>query len=365
MFKFSPRFQKIQSVLYSGSIHPPPASYRLKQIEEAIYQQAVSKYEEITVLPLRVRQALSSRLGSVSTLKVVKVDKSTQVTKVQFQTNDSLLIETVRSIFKPVGKDRKGQRKWSSICLSSQAGCAMGCKFCATGANGLKRNLTVDEIVDQVLYFKQRKLPIDNLAFMGMGEPLMNLENLLGVLEIITSKQGLGISPRRVSVSTVGVIPGLKILIKEFPQINISYSLHSPFSGERLQLIPAEKVYPLKEVLKVLDQYIKSYRRKVVLAYLLLDGVNDSKKYAQALVELIKNRGKNSYLYHVVLIRYNQAKALGEFKASSPPKVKAFQEILKRNQISHSYRQSFGQEIGAGCGQLSPISPPNWGKPRF
>ncbi|MBI5465634.1 radical SAM protein, partial [Candidatus Gottesmanbacteria bacterium] len=189
-------------------------------------------------------------------------------------------------------------------------------------------------------------------SFMGMGEPFSNPENVFEALHILTNKDFLGIGDRHINVSTVGIVPQIRRLTKEFPQVNLAFSLHSPFPDQRLQLMPVTKAYPIDKVFEALDERIKATKRRVFLAYLLLAGVNDTKDHVKALVDLIKKRGPHAYLYHVNLIRFNPGPGETEFNKASRESVDSFKKYLLDNNISCSLRQSFGLNIFAACGQL-------------
>jgi len=244
-------------------------------------------------------------------------------------------------------------RTHQSLCISSQVGCAFQCAFCATGRVGLKRQLDADEISDQVLYFLQQGVKVDGVSFMGMGEPLAN-PKVFDALRMLTHSDLFGMSSRRMNVSTVGVIPGILKLTEELPQVNLAFSLHSPFTEERDRLVPLNRMYPLAQVFEVLDQRIKKTGRRVWICYLLLRGQNDTTDHAHALVQLLKERPSEvRYLYHINLLPYNVGQAVPEqYVRAELPGVEAFQKILQQNGISSSYRNSFGHGISAACGQL-------------
>jgi 23S rRNA (adenine-C8)-methyltransferase len=339
------RLEKIKDIL--GADAP---SYRMKQIAEAIYVQGVKEYSQITTLPKPLREKLSKELGNeILSLKSVLETKDDQAHKILFETRDGHKIETVRMVFKPT-KER--DRDHISICISSQSGCPLGCKFCATGAIGFKKNLTPDEIADQVLYFRQLGLDVGNISFMGMGEPLINEDNVFEAIRIFTDKDLMGIGKRHISVSTVGIVPGIKRLTKDFPQVNLAFSLHTPFEDQREEIMPVTKSYSIENVFQALDEHVRKTKRKVFIAYALFGGLNDSQKHAAALVKLIKSRGKHSYLYHVNLIRYNAGDSAQVFKCPTKEKVDSFRATLERFGISVTLRQSFGTNINAACGQL-------------
>ncbi len=265
-------------------------------------------------------------------------------------------------------KDRE-KRAHSSICLSSQVGCSLKCAFCATGAAGFKRQLTVDEIVDQYLYFskgntksaKEFSTSASTISFMGMGEALLN-PRLFDALSLLTHKDFFNISDRKISVSTVGIIPGIVRLTKEFPSINLAFSLHTPFNEQRNILVPNNKLYPLEENLKVLAEHVRITRRKLVLAYLLLPSFNDTKEHADSIAEIIKNTFPSGqrHLVHLNLLRYNPiddplSSSQLQFSRTTPEQMKRFTDYLDDKNVKYTIRQSFGLDINAACGQLFNI----------
>lgn len=339
------RVAKIESIL--NNMNSPP--YRLEQIKHAIYDNGIERYSDISTLSKELREELVKELGDkVLSLTNIYEMEGGQAKKILFETGDSQRIETVRMLFEPTD-----ERDYfhSSLCISSQSGCALACKFCATGAIGFKKNLTADEIADQVLYFRQKKLPVGSVSFMGMGEPFAN-PNLWDALRILTDKDKMGMSRHKISISTVGLVPGIERLTKEFPQINLAFSLHTPFSGQRQELMPITKAYPIEVVMRAVKDYVLATNNKVFIAYALMEGTNDSLEHAEALVSLIRKQGPKSYLYHVNLIRFNPGPGTMEFKRPSVGRVSKFVEIIEKAGIQVTLRQSFGLDIYAACGQL-------------
>lgn len=338
------KIAKIKNVLSDTKI----PKYVFGQIASAIYKQGITDFNDITTITKDLRLKIIDRLGTsyTNSLKKVAEQRSQQTYKILFKLGSGERIEAVRMIFKPNGKS------FESACISSQSGCGLGCSFCATGMIGFKQNLTGEEISDQILYFTSQGHRIHSISFMGMGEPLANADNVIEAINILTNKQYFGISPRHISVSTVGIIPGLKKLIKAHPQVNIALSLHSPYSRQREEIMKVEKTYSFLDVLSVLDSHISKNNRRVFLGYLLLGGVNDSVKHANGLAQLIKNRGKNWYLYHVNLIKYHPCPSPVKYNKPREKDILAFVEVLESNNISYSVRQSFGEDIFAACGQL-------------
>lgn len=217
----------------------------------------------------------------------------------------------------------------------------------------MKRNLNADEITEQILYFYLQNHPIDSVSFMGMGEALANPQTLVA-LETLTHPQLFNLSPRRITVSTIGIIPQLRRLSQEFPQVHITFfSLHSPFDSQRSELMPINRKYPLQEVLTLLDEHIQSTRRKVYIAYVMLPGINDSSDHVKALISLLQGRGSWDYLYHVNLIRYNPAIGTPEaYHRPQKQELNSFYEQLKEAGLNVTVRPSFGVEMDAACGQL-------------
>ncbi len=329
---------KIERILAELNASP----YRYRQVLDGMYKQYIKKYADFTILPTELREKLSKELGpTVLTLKNIYETKDGQALKVLFETQGKNRIETVLMDFD----------SHKSLCVSSQSGCALGCTFCATGAIGFKENLSAGELADQILYFLQEGHTIDSVSFMGMGEPFAN-PHFFDAIKIITSADMLNFGQRRLSVSTVGIIPGIERLSAEYPQINLAFSLHSPFQSQRLALMPITKAYPIAHVMAVLKRNIQKNNRKIFIAYVLLDGVNDSLDHAKALVGLIKNQKEKMYLYHINVIRFNPSTSFIQYNKTSAEKVAAFRQVLADAGVNNTLRQNFGLKIDAACGQL-------------
>lgn len=297
--------------------------FRKKQIEKLIYQKAIEDWNNATELPLNLRKELSEK----TSLKIkAKLVKSKDAEKALIRLNDNYQTETV------LMKHNKG----NTVCVSSQVGCALGCKFCATAKIGLKRNLETEEILEQVLLFK-RNYKIRNVVFMGMGEPFLNYENVLSAIKIINSKNAFNIGARRISISTAGIVEGIEKLSNEKLKINLAISLHAGNNKLRERLMPISKKYPLELVLKTVNTYIKKTKRKVMFEYALMKNVNDSLKDAKELSKIM-----NHPLYMVNLIKYNDTK---EFKAPSKERIKEFKDFLKNQGINTTERYRFGRDI--------------------
>lgn len=334
------RYMRIGQLL--KSLKQP--DYRYRQITDAIFKHKIARFEQMTMLPKPLREALERELGEhIPGITPILEKSSRQVHKVLFSIDAGERIEAVRLSYR---------RGWESYCISSQCGCGFGCRFCATGTMGLRRNLTADEITDQLLEFHLRGYPLDSVSFMGMGEALANPQ-LFEALHLLTDPQLFGLGHRRITVSTIGILPGIQRLGDEFPQVNLTFSLHSPFDEQRSQLMPINDRYPLQEVLPALDRHIQKTGRKVYIAYILLRGINDSPEHAEALAALLRGRGEWEHLYHVNLIPYNSTDATAQrYESSDRARVNRFAQILKSKGIHLTVRTQFGGDIDAACGQL-------------
>ncbi|MBU5439525.1 Cfr family 23S rRNA (adenine(2503)-C(8))-methyltransferase [Tissierella sp. MSJ-40] len=338
MKKTKTKYEKIEQII--SNLNLP--YYRYVQFTKAIFHQRIDNFDDMHMLPKALRTALIDEFGNnVSSVIPVFLQSSKQAQKLLFELYDGERVEAIGLQYK---------QGWESFCISSQCGCSFGCRFCATGSDGFKRNLTADEITDQLLYFYFNGHRLNSISFMGMGEPFANPE-IFNALKILTDQSLFKLSQRRITISTVGIIPGIQRLTKEFTQVNLAFSLHSPFGSQRSDLMPINKKFPLYEVMKALDDHIIHTGRRVFIAYIMLEGINDSKEHAKAVVDLLKNRGSWKYLYHIDLIPYNfTEKTFFKFKSSSD--IKQFYSILKDAGISVNVRTQFGSEISAACGQL-------------
>jgi 23S rRNA (adenine2503-C2)-methyltransferase len=324
--------------------------YRAGQIINWIYKKLACSFDEMTDLPLEFREELD-KTAFISNLKMLQEQISSDGTrKFLFQLEDSKSIESV------LIPNTRGENKFT-LCISSQAGCALGCVFCVTGKLGLKRNLKAYEIVDQVIAV-QRSMgrtkdvhsspAITNIVFMGMGEPLNNFDEVLEALSRITKLMGFSI--RRITVSTAGIIPGIYKLAEKAPYVNLAISLNAATDETRSRIMPVNKKYPLKELLKACKEFPLAARKHITFEYVLLNGINDSKDDAMRLVKLL--RGIRS---KVNLIPYNPApvqETISLYGQPSENKILEFQNILHKAGIIALIRKSMGADISAACGQL-------------
>ncbi len=320
--------ERLEDTLASGG---EPA-FRARQVWEWTARGA-DGYASMTNLPARLRSELAAAVP-FSTLAVEGEATSRDGTvKTLFRTNDGHPVEAVLMRY------RDGRR---SLCLSSQSGCPLTCTFCATGAMRFGRNLTASEILDQALHFR-RSDAVDHAVFMGMGEPMLNLDHVLAAARRLAD---LGITPRRTTISTVGWLPGLRRFADEVSEpFRLAISLHAPDDALRSAIMPVNDRYPLADVLAVCAAYHERTRRKVFVEYVLLAGVNDGVDQAGALAELLDRR-----VYKVNLIPYNPT---GLYEGSSRAAIAAFRDVLDRARLPTTVRLTRGRDIAAACGQLA------------
>jgi len=313
--------------------------YRSVQILRWLYQKGAHSIDAMTNLSKRFRDELS-QVSFVSTLHPLKVEQARDDTKkFLFQLGDGTRIE---SVLIP-------DKKRLTLCVSTQVGCALGCRFCLTGRNGFKRNLAVSEILNQVLSVRETladRESITNVVLMGMGEPLANYENVLKSIELMLYPDAFKFSSRRVTLSTAGLLPELERLAQEKIQFRLAISLNATDEESRSRLMPINRRYPLKRVLEACRNFPLRPRARITFEYVLVEGVNDSSQDAKRLLRIL--RGIPS---KVNLIPLNEAPGI-PFKRPSEEKVKSFQEILMEGGLTAIVRASKGAEISAACGQL-------------
>ncbi|MFA6027831.1 MAG: 23S rRNA (adenine(2503)-C(2))-methyltransferase RlmN [Patescibacteria group bacterium] len=331
-------FNNLQTIL-SGQ-----PKYRQKQVQQAIYGDFIDTWEKATTLPLALRLQLQKEYPLDINAKLL-FSEDKQSIKGLITLKDNSKIETV------LMRHEDGR---NTVCVSTQVGCPMDCDFCATGKLGLKRNLTTDEIIKQVLlfsrYLKKEDHRVSGVVFMGMGEPFLNFMNFIEAIKILNDKEAFNIGSRHISISTCGVIEGIK-KIANFPlQVNLALSLHAPNNELRSKLMPANKRFPLDKVLDALANYIKKTKRRVMIEYIMLDKINDSPAQAKELAKLLKN--KLGGLFFVNLIAYNFSGQIN-YKPSSSEAIAAFKAVLEKEKITVTQRYRFGREISAACGQLA------------
>ena len=310
--------------------------FHANQLFSWLYEKRINSYSEITDIRKDTLD-LIERDYSIDKLKVVDVQEDVDVCKYLFELSDNEHIEAV------LMRHDYG----ISVCISSQVGCNMGCKFCESGRRKKVRNLEVHEMVLQILMIEELiNERISHVVVMGIGEPFDNYDNLLKFLTIINDPKGLEIGARHITVSTCGVVP--KILeFSTFPlQINLAISLHAPNNTLRNKIMPINKVYSLDELIPAIKTYLERTNRRVTFEYILLKDVNDSVECAEELSRLV--RGINCYIN---LIPYNETNNI-EFKRTNTIQIERFYDILKRNNVGVTIRREFGSKISAACGQL-------------
>lgn len=320
--------------------------FRLEQIKKAIFQECIVSFSAISTLGKDLRETLEKEISILSFgVQQVLVSKDGQSMKALLELVDGNLMETVLISPKP--------GVWSA-CISSQVGCALGCKFCATGKQGLTRNLTAEEITDQVLFWmqqlKNKGEKLSTIVYMGMGEPFLNWKEVSESLKNLIDEKVFGFGSRSISVSTSGIPEGIEKLAVEFPQVNLALSLHFGDDAKRSGHMPINQKNNLEALKVSLQKYFEKTKRKVFLEYVMLAGVNDSFEDADKLIQFVKSIGKLQLL-HVNLIRYNSTDS--EFQASSREKTAAFRDYLEKNRLAVTIRKSLGEEIQGACGQLA------------
>jgi 23S rRNA (adenine(2503)-C(2))-methyltransferase len=321
--------------------------FRIKQIRKAVFQDGISFFEEISTLPKDLRKRLDDnfKILSFETVNILTANDGQSV-KALLKLTDGSFLETVLISPKP--------GDWS-VCVSTQVGCAMGCRFCATGKMGFKRDLTAEEITDQVLFWRQylktqKDSKLTDVVYMGMGEPFNNWENVSESIKILINKDLFAFGSRSISVSTSGIAEGIEKLASEFPQVNLAISLHFANDKKRDEFMPVNKKDNLESLKIALQKYFQKTKRKVFVEYILLEDMNDTKEDAQELARYLKSIG-NTHLLHVNLIGYNTTS--GDFRSSSGNRTHKFKEYLLLGGINATIRKSLGEEIKGACGQLA------------
>lgn len=331
-----------------GKVLEDEPRFRYKQINDGVYVRFVEGWSEISNIP----KLLVERLNEKCSLEIdgqiletsIRADKKASGTlKALIKLVDGSEIETVLMMHKD-GRN--------TVCVSSQVGCPMACSFCATGDMGYKRNLTSAEIVEQVLFFSRYlkhnfngERSVTNVVFMGMGEPFLNYENVWKSIAILNDNDKFNIGARKISISTVGVVEGIRKMAKENLQINLAISLHAASESLRTLLIPNNKSNSIKKIMLAVDNYLEKTNRQVMFEYMMIDGVNDTLSSAKELSKILKNP-----LYIVNLIKYNNT---GKYSPSSSKRVEFFKKTLEGFGIRVSERYNYGGDIDAACGQLA------------
>ena len=327
--------------------------YRARQVWEWLYRKYARDFSEMTNVPKGLRERLAATFSLHPLTPVTEqVARNRLTRKMLFSLHDGQTIETVLMLYE----------KRRTLCISSQVGCAMGCPFCATGLSGFSRNLTTGEIVGQVLYYARwladpladgadasplpRPARVSNIVFMGMGEPMANYDRVWKAIRILVDKRGFNLGARHITVSTVGIVPGIRRMAEENLQVRLAVSLHAADDDLRNELVPINRRYPLADLMDAVRYYIQRTHRRVTFEYALMRGINDSPDHARALVRLLRG-----VLAHVNLIPMNPVEGT-RFQPSTRRDTVQFARIIEAAGIPVTVRLRRGLEIDAGCGQL-------------
>ena len=323
--------------------------YRVRQLYRAATKELLGSVNEVTTLPKELRAALMQRGIVFSAIEPVTIRHSEdkQTTKAVFRLTDGKEVEAVLM-------EHRGNR--TTVCISSQAGCAFACAFCATGQGGFGRNLSAGEIFDQAWFFARslaaREKRITNVVFMGMGEPFHNYDAVMEAVALLNDPQGYGLGHRHITISTVGLADKIDRFADEHSQVNLAISLHAATDELRSRLMPVNRRFPLADLMGACERYVAKTRRKIFFEYVMLAGVNDTPEAARSLAALMRGR-----LYHVNLIPYNSTPDAG-FTASPESRIWEFAAVLDAAGVPVTVRQNMGRDIAAACGQLQAETQP-------
>ena len=318
--------------------------FRSRQVYDWMWKKTCHSFDEMTNLSVENRQLLEEHFCFPVLQKEKELRDLDGTVKSTFRLPDGTLVESVL-----IPADDR-----TTACISSQAGCALACRFCATGMLGFRRNLTFTEIFDQVVLLNRQSekyygKPLSNIVYMGMGEPLMNYNEVLKSIETITSKESLGMSPQRITLSSVGIPAMIRKMADDKVRCHFALSLHAATNAKRDQIIPINKKHPLQELTEALKYYHTKTGKRLTIEYILFKDFNDSLEDAQALALFCK-----SFPVKINLITYNPIERSG-FSQSTPERARAFREFLENKNMVINERKSRGKNIGAACGQLALI----------
>ncbi|HEY5257957.1 MAG TPA: 23S rRNA (adenine(2503)-C(2))-methyltransferase RlmN [Candidatus Baltobacteraceae bacterium] len=323
--------------------------YRLRQLYRAATKELLGDVGDVTTLPKELRARLDQRGFSFSSVEPTVVQRSSdgQTTKGLFRLHEGNEVEAVLM-------EHTGDR--TTVCISSQAGCAFACAFCSTGQAGFTRNLTSSEIFDQARYFARelasRGRRITNVVFMGMGEPFHNYDAVMGAVALLNDAHGFGLGHRHITISTVGLVDRIDRFTDEHLQVNLAISLHAPNDEVRSSIMPVNKKFSTDDLLAACERYAEKTKRKVFFEYVMLAGVNDTAACAHELA-----RRMRGHLYHVNLIPYNTTPD-GAFQGTDDQKIWSFAGILNDAGVPTTVRRNMGRDIAAACGQLRAETQP-------
>lgn len=310
--------------------------FKGSQVFDWLYRKRVTSFDEMTNIKKDILDMLKKDF-TFKTLSISKVERDTDVNKYLFRLKDCEKVEAVLM----------NHLYGNSLCISTQVGCNMGCKFCESGRLKKVRNLETHEMIEQILLVEEEcGKRISHVVIMGIGEPFDNYDNLIKFIEIINNPKGIELGSRHITVSTCGVVPKIKEFMNLPYQVNLAISLHAPNYEIRNTIMPINKAYPIPVLINTLKEYIQKTNRRVTFEYILLDQVNDTSKCARELADLVK--GMNCYIN---LIPYNETNNIS-YKRTKSENITNFYDILKKNKINVTIRREYGSKISAACGQL-------------
>ncbi len=330
-----PLFGKKQMELVEIALRQGLPAYNGRQITEWLYKKGIASLDEMSNLSKKTRDLLKEHYEVGRQPHVSVIESADGTKKYLFPAGEGRFIETACI----------PDRERATLCISTQVGCRMGCRFCMTARQGLQGQLSCGEILNQYQSLPERET-ITNIVYMGMGEPFDNLSSVLDSMEILTSEWGYAMSPRRITVSTIGVIPGMKEFLEK-SKCHLAISLHTPFEDERKRLMPAENKYPVRDVLNLIRNYDSGLQRRISFEYIMLRGVNDSQRHVNELARIL-----NKIRCRINLIRYHPIPDSG-LEGSDDRTIMNFQQALKDKGIITTLRASRGKDIAAACGLLS------------
>ena len=310
--------------------------FKATQVFEWLYKRRIATFDAMTNIKKDTLQQMKKDF-SMQQPKITAKKEGKEVYKYLFALEDNEHVEAVLML----------HDYGNSLCVSTQVGCNMGCKFCESGRRKKVRNLKTEEMVAQLLQIEaDLQIRITHVVLMGIGEPFDNYDNVMHFIDILNTGKGIDLGARHITISTSGIVPKIKQFMETKRQVNLAISLHAPTNTIRNQIMPINQAYPLEELMPALKEYIKKTNRRLTFEYILLDGINDTEACAIALVHLME--GMNAY---VNLIPYNETSHI-QFKKSKPETITRFYDILKKNKIAVTIRREFGSEVDAACGQL-------------
>jgi len=310
--------------------------FKGQQVFDWLYRKKVKSFDEMTNLKKDIIEVLKNNF-EMNTISITKVEKDVDVSKYLFRLKDDEKVEAVLM----------DHLYGNSLCISTQVGCNMGCRFCESGRLKKIRNLETHEMIEQVLKVEEEcGKRISHIVIMGIGEPFDNYDNLIKFIEIVNNPKGLELGSRHITVSTCGLVPKIKEFTLLPYQVNLAISLHAPNNTIRDMIMPVNKAYPLDILIPTLKDYIAKTNRRVTFEYILLDGINDTEECAIELANLVK--GMNCYIN---LIPYNETNNIS-YKRTKKENISKFYDILKKNKVNVTIRREYGSKISAACGQL-------------